>query len=118
MKHSNRYLLLCLNLVCTLALAQERSAQDRREFLKAETLVSEDPRRVPVKALVKPAGTLVLRGGRIFDGTGAPIHDGTLVINENRIEKILPPDSKDWPADAKVIDVSGKTIAREYTRTP
>ncbi len=110
MKHSHPYLLLCLNLVFTVAVAQERSAQDRREFLKAETLVSEDPRRVPVKALVKPVGILVLRGGRIFDGTGAPIHDGTLVINENKIAKILPPDSKDWPADAKVIDVSGKTV--------
>lgn len=79
MKHSHPYLVLCLNLVFTVAVAQERSAQDRREFLKAETLVSEDPRRVPVKALVKPAGIIVLRGGRIFDGTGAPIHNGTLL---------------------------------------
>jgi imidazolonepropionase-like amidohydrolase len=90
--------------------AQERSAQDRREFLQSQTLVSEDPRRVPVKALVKPSGILVLRGGRIFDGTGAAIHAGTLVISENRISKLLPPDSQDWPADAKVIDVSGKTV--------
>jgi imidazolonepropionase-like amidohydrolase len=110
MKYSPPYLLLCLNLVFTLAPAQERSAQDRREFLQPQTLVSEDPRRVPVKALVKPSGILVLRGGRIFDGTGAPIRAGTLVINENKIAKILPPDSQDWPVDAKVIDVSGKTV--------
>ena len=110
MKHSPPYLLLCLNLVCTLAVAQERAAQDRREFLKAETLVSEDPRRVPIKALTKPAGILVLRGGRIFDGTGSPIHDGTLVISENKIVKVLPPNTNDWPADAKVLDVSGKTV--------
>ena len=110
MKYPTPYLLLCLNLVFTIAPAQERSAQDRREFLQPQTLVSEDPRRVPVKALVKPSGILVLRGGRVFDGTGAPVHAGTLVINENKIAKILPPDSQDWPADAKVIDVSGKTV--------
>jgi imidazolonepropionase-like amidohydrolase len=110
MKHSNRYLVLCLILVCSVAVAQERSAQERREFLQPPTLVSEDPRRIPVKALTKPVGILVLRGGRIFDGTGAAIHDGTLVISENKISRILPPDSKDWPADAKVIEVSGKTV--------
>jgi imidazolonepropionase-like amidohydrolase len=110
MKHAAPYLLLCLNFLCAHALAQERTAQDRREFLQPQTLVSEDPRRVPVKELVKPAGVLVLRGGRIFDGTGAPIHEGTVVISENKIAKILPPNSNDWPIGAKIIDVSGKTV--------
>ena len=115
MKRSTVYLVLCLNFVFTVALAQEpaapeRSAQDRREFLQPQTLVSEDPRRVPVKSLTKPSGVLVLRGGRIFDGLGSPIHNGTVVISENKILKILPPESTDWPANAKVIDVSGKTV--------
>jgi imidazolonepropionase-like amidohydrolase len=110
MKHSNIYLMLCLNLTFTAALAQERTAQDRREFLQPQTLVSEDPRRVPVKSLVRPSGVLVLRGGRIFDGLGTPIHAGTVVISENKISKLLPPESTDWPVDAKVIDVSGKTV--------
>jgi imidazolonepropionase-like amidohydrolase len=110
MKHPHPYLLVCLNLACTVAVAQERSAHDRREFLQPQTVVSEDPRRIPVKSTLKPTGILVLRGGRIFDGTGTPVHDGTLVINENKISKILSPDSKDWPADAKVIDVGGKTV--------
>jgi imidazolonepropionase-like amidohydrolase len=95
---------------CAIVSAQER-AQDRRRFLDPKTPVSDDPRRVPVRAGPRgPEGTLVLRGGRIFDGTGAAAREGTLVIERNRIAKILPAGSTDWPADAKVVDVSGKTV--------
>ena len=101
---------LAFSMLCTVATAQERSARDRREFLEPQTEVSEDPRRIPVKSIVKPSGILVLRGGRIFDGTGNAVHDGTVVIQENRILKILAPQSIDWPSDARVVDVSGKTV--------
>ena len=95
---------------CAGAMAQEK-ASDRRRFLDPKTAVSDDPRRVPVKPGPRgPEGTLVLRGGRIFDGTGAPAREGTLVIERNKIAKILPAGATDWPADAKVIDVSGKTV--------
>ncbi len=57
-----------------------------------------------------PEGTLVITGGRIFDGTGADVRTGTVVIERNRIKEILPPGSKDWPQDARVIDVAGKTV--------
>jgi imidazolonepropionase-like amidohydrolase len=110
MKRSAQVFGLCMTLVLGVGMAQERSAHDRREFLQPQTEVSEDPRRVPIKPLPKPAGVLVLRGGRIFDGTGAPIHDGTVVIQENKILKLLPPSSTDWPAEARVIDISGKTV--------
>ena len=99
-----------LSILCTVATPQERSARDRREFLEPQTEVSEDPRRIPVKSIVKPSGILVLRGGRIFDGTGNAVHDGTVVIQENKILKILAPQSIDWPSDARVVDVSGKTV--------
>jgi imidazolonepropionase-like amidohydrolase len=73
--------------------------------------VSDDPRRIVVKPGPRgPEGTIVLRGGRIFDGTGAPVREGTLVIERNKIAKILPAGATDWPKDAQVIDVSGKTI--------
>src|SRR5437879_4746671 len=95
---------------CACAAAQEK-ASDRRRFLDPKTPISDDPRRIPVKPGPRgPEGTLVLRGGRIFDGTGAAAHEGTLVIERNKIAKILPAGSTDWPADAKVIDVSGKTV--------
>lgn len=94
----------------TVALAQQNAA-DRRKFLNPATPVSDDPRRVPVAPGPRgPAGSLVLRGGRIFDSAGHAAHDGSLVITRNKIVKILPPDSTDWPGDARVIDVRGKTI--------
>jgi hypothetical protein len=61
--------------------AGQEKAQKRREFLDPSTPVSDDPRRIPVKP--GPSGpdrALVLRGGRIFDGTGAA-HPGTLVTD-------------------------------------
>lgn len=86
-------------------------AQDRRAHLDPSTAVSDDPRRVPVPPGPRgPEGTLVLRGGRIFDGTGAAAREGTLVIERNKIAKVLPPGTPDWPKDARVVDVSGKTV--------
>src|SRR4029450_1833420 len=87
------------------AAAQGR-AEDRKKTLDARTPVSDDPRRVPVKPEAHgPEGTLVIRGGRIFDGTGAPARPGTLVIERNRIKAVLPADAKDWAAEATVVDV-------------
>lgn len=89
----------------------QEKPQDRRKFLDPKTQVSDDPRRIVVKPGPRgPEGTLVLRGGRIFDGTGATAREGTLVIERNKIAKILPVGSSDWPKDAQVIDVSGKTV--------
>jgi imidazolonepropionase-like amidohydrolase len=100
-------LVLCF---CACGWAQEQR-QDRRKFLDPKTQVSDDPRRIVVKPGPRgPEGTLVLRGGRIFDGTGAPAREGTLVIERNKIARILPAGSTDWPKDAQVIDVSGKTV--------
>src|SRR5439155_5925629 len=88
-------------------------------FLLAEDGIRFGPvtgvRACPRRTVVKPGprgpeGTLVLRNGRIFDGTGAPAREGTLVIERNKIAKILPPNSTDWPKDAHVVDASGKTI--------
>ncbi|OLD61124.1 MAG: hypothetical protein AUI53_06980 [Acidobacteria bacterium 13_1_40CM_2_60_7] len=100
-------LVVCTN---TILFAQERF-QDRRKYLDPNTPVSDDPRRVPVRPGPRgPDGTLVLRGGRLFDGTGAPVREATVVIERNKIAKILPPGSSDWPKDARVIDVSDKTV--------
>lgn len=101
---------LLISFFCTQGWAQEQR-QDRRKFLDPKTQVSDDPRRIVVKPGPRgPEGTIVLRGGRIFDGTGAPAREGTLVIERNKIVGILPPGSTDWPRDAQVIDVSGKTV--------
>src|SRR5258707_11261153 len=89
----------------------QEKAQDRKKYMDPKTPVSDDPRRTVVKPGPRgPEGTLVLRNGRIFDGTGAPAREGTLVIEINKIARILPVNSTDWPKDAHVLDVSGKTI--------
>ena len=69
-----------------------------------------------------PRGTVVLRGGRIItmaetpdDTTGAPgapliIESGVIVVVDNKITAVGPPDSVEIPEDAEIIDVSGKTL--------
>src|SRR5437660_11612487 len=85
--------------------------QARRKVLDPKTPETDAPRRTVVKPGPRgPEGTLVLRNGRIFDGTGALAREGTLVIERNKVVKILPPGSTDWPKDAHVVDVSGKTV--------
>jgi imidazolonepropionase-like amidohydrolase len=92
-------------------LAGQERAQDRRKSLDPKTETTDDPRRIPVPPGPRgPEGVIVLKGGRIFDGTGAPVREGTIVIRRNKIEKILPAGAADWPKEARLIDVSGKTI--------
>jgi imidazolonepropionase-like amidohydrolase len=103
--------LILLTAVLSVHSWSQEKPQDRRKFLDPKTQVSDDPRRIVVKPGPRgPEGTLVLQGGRIFDGTGAPAREGTLVIERNKILKILPASSSDWPKDAQVIDVTGKTV--------
>ncbi len=114
MKHLPvKLMLLCFIGVFTLsgpALGQER-AQDRRTWIDENTNTSDDPRRIPMPPGQKgPEGRLVITGGRIFDGTGAAVRNGIIVIERNIIKEILPSGSKAWPQDAQVIDVEGKTV--------
>ncbi|HYL85620.1 MAG TPA: amidohydrolase family protein [Candidatus Angelobacter sp.] len=102
--------LLVLIGFCVGVSGQEKP-RDRRKFLDPATPVSDDPRRIPVKPGPRgPDRVLVLRGGRIFDGTGTAAHEGTLVIERNKISKILSASSTDWPKNAEVVDATGKTI--------
>jgi imidazolonepropionase-like amidohydrolase len=101
-------LLFCL--AGLLAFPQER-ARDRSKWISPGTPTTDDPRRVPVPPGPRgPEGVIVLRGGRIFDGTGSPVRPGTVVIRRNLIEKILPAGTVDWPKEARIIDVDGKTV--------
>ena len=69
----------------------QQSAQDRRMWIDSNARTTDDPRRIPIPPGPQgPEGTLVLTGGRIFDGTGAAVRPGTLVIERNRIAEILP----------------------------
>src|SRR4051812_40580142 len=72
---------------------QDRPA-DRRRFLDtAVTRTTDAPRRTPIprERRTGPEQVIVVRNGRVFDGTGAPTRDGTLVITGNRITAIQAP---------------------------
>jgi imidazolonepropionase-like amidohydrolase len=92
------------------AFAQQRP-EDRRRFMEPGTRTTDDPRHVPMPAgEAGPEGTTVLRGGRIFDGTGAPARAATLVMERNVVRSVLGASESDWPADARVLDVTGMTV--------
>jgi imidazolonepropionase-like amidohydrolase len=89
----------------------QRPAGERYRYLDSTTATSDDPRRVPRPSGPRgPEGAIVLVGGRLFDGTGGPVRDATVVIERNRITRILAPGARDFPANARIIDVAGKTV--------
>ena len=53
---------------------------------------------------------LVLKGGRLIDGTGAGPVEATVVVKGQRIEAVEARAYDVWAADAEVIDISGMTI--------
>ena len=54
---------------------------------------------------------IVLKGGRLIDGTGAgPVTGATIVVRNQRVEAVTTRAGSDWPSEAEVIDVSGMTI--------
>src|SRR5687767_13104318 len=55
------------------------------------------------------AQTTAFVGGRIIDGTGKVIENGTVVITRNKITTVGPA-STPVPAGATRIDVKGKTL--------
>lgn len=54
---------------------------------------------------------LVVRGGRLIDGTGRPpVEDAVIVIRGGRFHAVGPSGAVALPPDAEVIDVSGKSV--------
>ncbi|HEX8848175.1 MAG TPA: amidohydrolase family protein [Gemmatimonadaceae bacterium] len=73
-----------------------------------------EPARVDVTITARkdrPEGVVVLRGARIVTMKGDEvIEKGDVVVNGNRIVGVGATGSVDVPANAKIVDVSGKTI--------
>lgn len=102
--------LLALSISAATASAQQRP-EDRRRFMDPGTRTTDDPRRVPMPPGESgPEGVTVLRGGRVFDGTGAAARPATLVVERNLIQRLLSPSDSSWPAAARVYDVTGMTV--------
>ena len=84
---------------------------DRSAYFEAGALTSDDLRRVPVDPkTVTSKSSLVIRNARLFDGTGAPARDATVVVTGNHVAAVLPPGSTDFPQDATAIDAAGRTV--------
>ncbi|HJU19188.1 MAG TPA: amidohydrolase family protein [Stellaceae bacterium] len=57
------------------------------------------------------AGITVLKGGRLFDGSGAgPVARATIVVKDGRIAAVETGAAGEWPGEAEVLDVSGMTV--------
>ncbi len=54
---------------------------------------------------------IVIKGGRLIDGTGKPpVESAVVVIDEKRIQAVGPADKVQSPAGATVIAADGRTI--------
>lgn len=57
------------------------------------------------------AETIAFSGATVIDGTGAaPIRDGVVVVRDDKIAAVGPRASVRIPADARRVDVTGKTL--------
>jgi imidazolonepropionase-like amidohydrolase len=90
---------------------QARPLYQRDRWLPESVATSDDVLRIPAPADYNaPKGSFVLTGGRLFDGTGAPARAATIVVQGKTITAVLKPGERNWPEDAVVYDVAGKTV--------
>ncbi len=83
---------------------------DRRPFIDSNTETSDDPPRLPRTPARAPGIETVVKGGRVLDVKNELVRSATVVVRGNVITAILNPDSSAWSEDARVIDVTGKTV--------
>lgn len=82
--------------------------------IRADSMADWEPEDIEVSLTVPraiPQGTLYLEGARIVTMRGDEvIPEGDILIENNRIVAVGPSSTMDAPADARVMDVRGKTI--------
>ena len=85
----------------------------------------DDARYRPAEARIRvqvprdvPQGTVVLSGARVITMAGDEVLErGDVVVENNRILAVAPTGATALPADAEVIDLSGKTIVPGFVDT-
>ena len=83
----------------------------REQWMPDSKPTTDTVLRIPVPAgWNEPKGSFVLVGGRLFDATGAAARPATVVVTGKLITAVLQPGDRNWPKDAVVYDVSGKTV--------
>jgi imidazolonepropionase-like amidohydrolase len=112
-------LIFFTGLACTGAFAADKKSQadergqplDRSGYFDKGAATTDDLRRVAMPVGFNEVKTsFVFKNARLFDGTGAPARNATVVVVGNKISKVLPPDSTDFPQEAAVIDAAGATV--------
>ena len=89
--------------------AQPLATRDR--WLPQSVPTTDTVLRIPVPAgWNEPKGSFVLVGGRLFDATGAAVRPATVVVTGKTISAVLQPGDHNWPKDAVVYDIAGKTV--------
>jgi Tol biopolymer transport system component len=92
----------------------EDKADEKPKDAKKPKDKTYETKRVDIEIVVqkdKPQGTVALRGARIITMKGNEvIASGDVVIKNNRIAAVGATGTVTIPADAEIIDVSGKTI--------
>ena len=86
--------------------------QDDNEYQPTEVWIDiQAPRDIP-------SGTALLTGARVITVAEAGVIDrADILIRDNRIAAVGPSGSLDVPADARVFDLSGKTIVPGFVDT-
>jgi imidazolonepropionase-like amidohydrolase len=65
---------------------------------------------VPAAAQDEGSGRQAFLGARILPGSGEPIDDGALLVRYGRVTSVGPRWAGEIPADAEVVDLSGKFV--------
>ena len=93
---------------------EEEPEEEAAEAEEEESRPAYEPYRADLELVLpkdKPTGVMALTGARLITMRGSEVIErGDLVVRDNRIEAVGPSGSVDIPADARVFDMSGKTI--------
>ncbi|HEY0899263.1 MAG TPA: amidohydrolase family protein, partial [Sphingobacteriaceae bacterium] len=106
------------------ALAQLKEQQKESGATEDKTKTAELTYK-PIESRIKieiprdiPTGTVLLKGGRIVTMKGDEvIEQGDILVENNRIKAVGASGTLTVPANAKVVDVSGKTITPGFIDT-
>lgn len=106
------------------AVKKEKGTKDEKEDKKDENTDEQpvyEPEEYTIKVMYEqdiPQGKLVLKNARIITMNGYEvIENGSILIVDNRIKAVGKTGTLDVPADANIMDLSGKTIIPGFVDT-
>lgn len=111
MRIQSAFLLMTITWLSCAAEASDQ-VNERSAYYQPDTETTNDLRRVPMPpGFGDPAGAILVRNARLFDGTGAPARPATILIEGSHISKILSSEQGlALPEDVQIIDANGKTV--------